>query len=53
MYYVYNLIDIFVFKTNSLEIAKREVKKYGGTIKDKDDNILFEVSEDDKEYVMM
>lgn len=53
MYYVYNLIDIFVFNTDDLELAKREVRRFGGTIKDKDDNILFEVSEDDKEFVMM
>lgn len=53
MYYVYNLIDIFVFNTDDLELAKREVRRFGGTIKDKDDNILFEVSEDDKKIVMM
>lgn len=53
MYYVYNLIDIFVFNTDDLELAKREVRRFGGTIKDKDDNIFFEVSEDDKEFVMM
>lgn len=53
MYYVYNLIDIFVFNTDDLELAKREVRRFGGTIKDKDDNILFEVSEDDKKFVMM
>ncbi len=53
MYHVYNLIDIFVFNTDDLELAKREVRRFGGTIKDKDDNILFEVLEDDKEFVMM
>ncbi len=48
MFNVYNLNDIFVFTTDNMEIAKKEVKKYGGTIKDKEENILFEVSEEDK-----
>lgn len=50
MYEVYNLNDIYVFSTDDFNVAKKEVEKYGGTIKDKDEKVLFEISEFDKEY---
>lgn len=49
MYNVYNLNDIFVFTTDDIEIAKKEVRKYGGVIKDSAENVVFEVTEEEKE----
>ena len=48
MYNVYNLNDIFVFTTDDIEIAKKEVRKYGGTIKNENDEVVFEVTEEEK-----
>lgn len=46
---IYTLNDVYVFKTADFEVAKREVKKYGGFIKDENEKVLLSVSESEKE----
>lgn len=49
MYKIYNLNEIYVFETENLDLAKDNVKIFGGTVKDENDNVIFEVAEEEKE----
>lgn len=49
MYKIYNLNEIYVFETENLELAKDNVKIFGGTVKDENDEVVFEVTEEEKE----
>lgn len=52
MYEVYTVKDIFVFRTGNFEAAKYEVGKYGGSIKNTEGEVLFEISEEKKAKIV-
>ncbi len=49
MYKIYNLNEIYVFETENLDLAKDNVRNFGGTVRDENDNVIFEVTEEEKE----